>query len=186
MKELTIIGAVIGVVIDIPLIIGILKGKIKQNFLTYFLWGLLDFIVFMTIVFQHGQNFWLPLFYAMGSTTIAIFLVFKGQSEWSLVETIVVVLILICLFIWWQIGSRAANIVGVIALCIASIPQIISTFKDPLTTPTGIYLVYALAALLSFIGGEHWSVEDKLFPGGSLFLSILLAILSMRKGKINI
>ncbi|HAE36402.1 MAG: hypothetical protein UR85_C0001G0003 [Candidatus Nomurabacteria bacterium GW2011_GWF2_35_66] len=179
--NLSLIGGVIGLLVDIPLVIGILKGKIIQNYVTYFLWGVLDVIIFATIIFQNGKNFWLSLFYAVGSFTVAIFLVFKGQTKWTRIESMVIFLIIICMIIWWQIGSKAANIAAVVALGIASIPQILDTIKNPNFTPTGIYLIYSFAAFLSFVGGENWNVKDKLYPGGALVLSILITILSMRK-----
>lgn len=183
--NLSLIGGVIGLLVDLPLVIGILNGNIKQNFVTYFLWGVLDLVIFASIIFQNGHNFWLSFFYAVGSFIVAIFLVFKGQTKWTWIESMVVILIIICMFIWWQIGSKAANIAAVIALGIASIPQIFDTIKNPNFTPTGLYFVYSLASLLSFIAGENWNVKDKLYSGGAFFLSVLITILSMRKGKIN-
>jgi hypothetical protein len=94
-------------------------------------------------------------------------------------------LIIICLLVWWQIGSKEATIVSVVTLGVASIPQIILTFKDPVSTPTGLYLIYTFAALLSFIGGSNWDIKDKLYPSGAFILSLLLTILSMRKGRIE-
>lgn len=182
MEVLIISAGVIGIVVDIPLCLGIWKNQIRQNFVTYFLWGLLDTIVFVTIFLQ-GGNIWLPLGYAIGSLIVATFLLIKKQFSWTWVETLVVVLIIICLFIWWKEGARAATIASVAALGIASIPQIVETWKDPDGTPTNIYLVFTLAGLLSFIGGASWTIEDKLYPGAAFILSLLIALMSTRETK---
>lgn len=181
MKDLVLLSGIIGVLADIPLIVGILRNKVKQNCVTYILWGLLDFIVFFTIILQGGNNFWLPLGYAIGAFVIALLLVYKKQVSWSSIETMAVVLVGISVFFWFYLGDRAGNIVSVLALGIASIPQIVSTAKDPKTTPTGIWTVFALAGILSFIGGESWTVEDKLYPAVVMTFSLLITILSTRK-----
>lgn len=179
---LTVLAGIIGILVDIPLCRGIWKDQIRQNFVTYFLWGLLDAIVFVTILLQ-GGNIWLPLGYTIGSLIVAVFLLIKKQFSWTWVETLVVVLIAICLFIWWKEGARAATIASVAALGIASVPQIVETWKDPDATPTKIFFVFTLAGLLSFIGGASWTIEDKLYPGTAFILSLSIALISTRKTK---
>lgn len=181
---LVIIAGIIGVLVDIPLIIGILQKKIDQSFATYFLWGTLDAIAFVSIILQ-GGNFWLPLGYAIGALTVAGLLAFRGKVNWSWLESLVVVLCIICMIVWWQLGNKAATIASVAALGIASIPQIVGTYKDPKTTPTLIYFVFTLAGLLSFIGGENWTVEDKLYSGTAFLLSLSIALLSLRRPLVN-
>jgi hypothetical protein len=184
MEALIVISGIIAVIFDIPLIWGILNDKVKQNFATFFLWCILDGIAFITIMLQ-GKNFWLPLGYSIGSFAVAATLIYKKQVVWTWIERTVVGLIVVCLFIWWRAGDQAATIASVVTLGISSIPQIIDTFKDPKTTPTFVYMMFSLAGILSFIGGENWNIEDKFYAAGAAILSITIMLLSMRKINSN-
>lgn len=180
MKELAYLGAFVGMVFNIPLLIGVLNNKIKQNFVTYLLWGIMDIILVVTI-FRQGGNYWLPLGYGIGSLSVAIALMLKVRASWTRFQTMVVILTFCCMVVWVIIGNRAGNIATTVAIGIASIPQMRDTYKYPEETPTWLFFGFGLAALLSFFGSNDWTVEDKLFPLGSFIVCSIITILSTRK-----
>ncbi len=176
---LAIIGGVIGLLANVPLIFGIVSGKVKQSFLTYLLWGVLDGVALITIILQDG-NFWLPLGYMVGALLVAFSLVFKGRVEWGKIETLVLIFIGITLVFWAMFGSKVALISSVIALATASIPQIIQTCKKPKETPSWIYFLFTLSGVLSLWKGE-WNVENKLYSLNIILICFLIFLLSLRK-----
>lgn len=182
MDPLQILAAVIGIGANIPLFIGIYKNKIEQNFAAFMLWGLLDIIAATSTIFQ-GGNYMLPLGYGFTATTIAILLVFKKQVTWSWVETITAILVFACLIIWYMAGDKAGTIASSLAVVIAAIPQGVDTFKKPESTPTGIYSLFVVANVLSFIAGKSWTIEERFYSGCVVFLTIVLVVFSMRKSK---
>ena len=182
---LQLIGGIIGLLANIPLFVGIYQDKIRQSFATYLLWGILDLITSVTIILQHG-NYWLSVFYAFGALSIASLLMIKRQITWTWFETLVSALVSICVIVWYFEGERFALIASITSLLIASIPQIIQTLINPSLTPTGIYLVFSLASLLSFLGGKTFSLEEKLYPGTGLIMCLLIAFLSTRKSSLKI
>jgi hypothetical protein len=175
-----LIGGVVGLLVHIPLLYGIWKGTIKQSFATYGLWCVLDSITAYAIYSQEG-NFWLAFLYAVGAGATSISLVIKKCFEWGKLESFVLVLVIICIYIKYTNGEFYAMIFGVISLTIASIPQIINTFKRPAESPTGIYVVFCFANLLSLIGAKSFAIEQIIYPGSALILCLIITILSARK-----
>lgn len=181
MKEyLALIGGIIGVLTNIPLIVGIWQNKVKQSFSTWILWAALDIVAAVNIVLKHG-NYWLPLGYMFGSISVSFILLFKKQFSWSKIETFILILVLISIIVWITGGSYYAIIASTSGLAIASIPQIIETIKNPKGTPSGIYLLFCLANILSLLGAKNFNVEEILYSVSALVICFLVTILSFRK-----
>ncbi len=180
MNSYILIGAIIGILTYIPLCIKINRG-LKQNFLTWVLWGLLDGITFFSILLQDG-NFWLPGAYALGSCLISILLLIKLQEKsWTWFEKSVSGLVIVCLMIWYFAGTQMATIAGTAAVTIAGIPMLKDAYERPEEVPLGTYFMFFLANLLSTIGAKDWSIEERLYPASCTLYCFLLVILTLRK-----
>jgi hypothetical protein len=177
--DLQLIGGIVGVIVNIPLIISILLNKTKQSFITYALWSILDLIVAYSVYAQQG-NFWLPFLYGLSAGLVSIILVLKKQFSWGLFEWFILVLVIICLVVQYSFGEFWSMIASVASLSIASIPQIINTYKRPKDTPFLIYLGFSLAGLISLLGGKSFELKEILYPISALFICLLIAILSKR------
>ncbi len=66
MNVLVLAGSTVAILTYFPLWKQISGGKVKQNLLTWVLWGALDLLVALTIVVQHG-SWLLPTVYASGA-----------------------------------------------------------------------------------------------------------------------
>src|SRR5688572_13343149 len=131
----------ISILAYILLITALLRTKTEQSFAAFLLWALLDLIATITTILEHG-NYWLALSNAIGSTVITILLIYKKQVSWSWIESLTAVLVIICLIIWYTTGEQAGIIASSLAVVIASVPQMVDTYKKPETTPFGVYLVF--------------------------------------------
>jgi hypothetical protein len=178
--DLQLIGGILGLLIHIPLLHGIWSEKVKQSFATYGLWSILDLIAAYSIYSQNG-NFWLPLLYGIGAGLASISLLFKKSFSWGWIEWLVLTLVFLCILIQYQSGSFYSMIASVASLSIASIPQIIDTYKNPKNTPTIIYSIFCLANLLSLLGANSFKLEQILYASSALILCSIITILSMRK-----
>jgi uncharacterized membrane protein YgdD (TMEM256/DUF423 family) len=180
MEFLSPIGGIIGLAGFIMLIVALLRTDTEQSFAAFFLWALLDGIATITTIIQHG-NFWLALSNAIGSTAITLILIRKKQVSWSWIETMTAFLVVACLVIWYTGGERAGIVASSLAVVIASIPQMIDTFKKPEATPTLVYTIFLIGNILSVIGGKEWTIEERFYQCCGVFLCAVIAGFSIRK-----
>lgn len=174
------LAGAIGIVAYAVLITGLLKTNIQQSFAAYMLWSMLDSIATIT-TFLEGGNYWLPLSNTVGSFAVTILLIKKKQVSWSWVETGTAALVTICLLIWYAAGEQAGIISSSVAVVIASVPQMVDTYKKPSATPTKAYMIFLIANIVSLIAGKSWSMEERLYAACSVFLCLVIVMFSLRK-----
>lgn len=179
-NHLQIIAGVIGFITYCFLFFKILNSKAEQNFAAFLLWAILSIVLTITVLLEEG-NYWLSLGNVLGETAIAVLLFIKKQISWTWIETLTAVLLVACLIIWFFVGEIAAIVSASIATLIASIPQVVSTYKKPSTTPTGIYVAFLLANLLSLYAGKAWSIEERFYPSSAALLCFIITLFSMKK-----
>lgn len=85
---LAIIGALMAFVLYYPLVKGILRDEIEQNFVTWILWFLLDSIALGSLIFQ-GGNYLLLIGYCVGGFIVSCSLIYKKQIKWTAKEVFV-------------------------------------------------------------------------------------------------
>lgn len=181
MKDvLQLLAGVIGVLCYVPLIIGILRSTIEQSFVAFALWALLDIIATLTSILADG-NYWLPLSNALGASIVALLLATKKQVKWTWVETSTAILVIICLVLWSTLGENAGIVASSLAVVVASIPQMVDTYKKPNTTPTLVYLAFLFANILSFLAGKSWTIEERFYSACAIFLCLVISIFSLRR-----
>lgn len=188
MVPLQYIGGIMGIIANIFLFIAIYKNKenqtkVEQNFCFWMCLAILDIIVLITTIIKDG-NYLLPLSFAIGSICITFLLLYKKQIEWTIIETITIIFIFICLIIWWQFGEKAAIISSVTAISFCYLPQIKDTQKNPEKTPTKIYLIFTLSETISIVGGRDWSVQEQLYAISQLIAGLIIILFSLKKKKI--
>lgn len=153
----------------------------EQNFLTWFLWGTLDLIIAVTLIFQEG-NFLLVSVYAVGGFTTAFFIwKASGGFSWTRFDLFVVFLVFVSMVVWNRSGEWMATIVSTIAMLIASIPQLVDAWKKPWTMPLMAFLSYFVANVLTTVGGQDWSVKERFYPATCVALCLLFVLFSARR-----
>ena len=175
-------GSLLALITYFPLWYQIKVGKTEQNRLTWGLWAALDIIATLTIVIQKG-NFLLPVAYVIGSIVTVYFISRTGKkATWTWFETMVTVLVIICMIIWCLVNSRAATIASSSALLIAGIPQLVDAWKRPQEMPFLVYASYVIANGLSTAGGKNWSIEERFYPATATILCFLfIVVIFVRK-----
>lgn len=174
------LSGIIGIVAYSFLIIGIMKSKAQQNFVAFLLWAMLDSIATITTILK-GGNYWLSLSNALGAFIVAILLAIKKQISWSFIETTTAILVMICLIVWYFAGAKLGIIASSLAMVIASIPQMADTYKKPQKTPTGVYIIFLVANILSLIAGKKWTIEERFYAGCAVFICSTIVLISLKK-----
>ena len=181
MNALVWAGSILALLTYFPLWKQIRSGKAKQNLLTWALWGVLDAVVAATIIVQKG-NFLLPMVYTIGSMLTVYFILKTGnRAVWTWFETMVVLLTIASMMIWYFSGGKAAAVASTMAMCIAGIPQLVDAWKKPQDMPFLAYISYSIANCLSTAGGKSWAIKERFYPAGATVLSFLIAAFAARK-----
>lgn len=178
--DLQLLGGLLGIIIHIPLLVGIWSGKTRQSFTSYALWSALDFVAAYAIYAQNG-NFWLPFLYAIGAGLASVSLLLKKNFSWSNLDSLVVFLVIVCVLIQYKAGPFSAMIASVLSLTVASIPQVVDTYKNPNNTPSFIYSIFCLANITSLIGAKSFALEQTLYAGSALIICLVITLLSLKK-----
>ena len=164
-EALKLAGGFLALLLFLPLIIEILKEDARgQSCATWFLWGVLDTVLTISVIAQHG-NFWLPLGFAIGDVLLVFLLLAKGRFQWGKFETGILVLVLGCLAAWKLAGPRIATIAATLGICVAGLPGLLAMLKQPQRKVGNIWAAYALANALSFFGGTAMTIQERFAPG---------------------
>lgn len=180
MEYLQPLSGAIGIAAYLLLMLALLRSNSEQSFAAFLLWALLDGIATITIILEHG-NYWLALANAIGSAVITLLLIYKKQVSWSWIESMTALLVVVCLSIWYTAGEQAGIIASSLAVVIASIPQMVDTYRKPEATPRMVYFVFLSANILAFISGNAWTIEERFYAGCSVFLCSVIVGCSLRK-----
>lgn len=175
------LSVILGLSLFLPLAWQILKGKVRQNMATFILWGSLDGIATGSIFLQHG-NYQLPAAYTVGSMIIILCILRSRTIEWTWFESFVTILVVACIIGWKVSGPYMATVMSSTGLFLAGLPQLVNeAWKKPREFPTGLYLGYCAANILSTLGGKNWSVEERLYPVLAFAICALMVLASSRK-----
>jgi len=178
---LKISGGVLALLLFIPLIRAILKeGTEGQSCATWFLWGLLDIVLTISIVEQHG-NFYMPLGFAIGDLLVFVLLIVKGRFRWALFDTTIMLMVVGCIIGWKVAGPKLATISATLGVAIAIIPGLLEMFKHPQRTIGNVWAGYVLANVLSFFGGSAMTIEERFAPGVFALCSLAMFAASRKK-----
>src|SRR3989344_1949983 len=156
------------------------EDEVEQNFLTWFLWGILDLIIAIALIIQ-GGNFLLVSVYAAGGLVSAFFIWRINGFSWTWFDLFVVFLVFVSMVIWYHSGEWMATIVSTIAMLIASIPQLVDAWKKPENMPLVAYFSYFVANVLTTAGGQDWSVKERFYPVSAGAFCFLIAVMAARK-----
>jgi hypothetical protein len=164
-ESLRIAGGALALLLFIPLLRSINnEGAEGQSCATWFLWGLLDTVLTISVIEQRG-NFYLPLGFAIGDLLLVIFLLVKGRFRWGWFETAILVMVIGCVVGWKLAGPKIATVSATMGICIAGIPGLVAVLKNPQPKVGNVWAAYVLANLLSFLGGSAMTIEERFAPG---------------------
>lgn len=185
MNYFILAGGALGLVLFYPLCMKILRKESVQNPFTYFLWSSLDAVSAGSTYLEGGKYLQATLYAAGGMITFFCILRAKGPIKWTKFETLIALLAIFCIEVWILNDNMVAAIASLCALTIASIPQIVDTWKQPKDTPTLIYFGYTLSGLLATLGGKEVSVVEIGYPFLGFLVCSTITVFSLREFPIR-
>ena len=183
---LKIAGGLMALLLFIPLIMSVMKeGAEGQSCATWFLWGLLDTMLTISVIEQRG-NFLLPLGFAIGDILVVILLLMKGRVSWGRFETGILAMVIGCIVGWKLAGPKIATISATMGICVAGVPGLLAMLKHPQRKIGNVWAGYILANALSFFGGTAMTIEERFAPGVFALCALVMFAASRVKKPVEL
>jgi hypothetical protein len=165
-----------------PLVLGITRQEDKsQTAFTWTLYLILDCITMFTCKMEKGA--YIMLFgFAIGSLVMAVILLYQRRFGWTLLETITIILIVICVSFWQISGSYWAIRFSIAAESIVGIYLIIKTFKNPVVEYNFMgYVSFLIVSVLALFAAKNFSIPQIGFPFCETVLNVIILVPLIRK-----
>lgn len=182
------LGVIIGSIGGISYLIYTVKGKVKPNKVTFFLWALVPLIAFAAEIKQ-GVGIQSLMTFSVGFFPLAIFIAsfFNKKAEWKITnfDLICGAFSVIGLILWLvtKIGNIAI-IFSILADGLAALPTVIKSYKYPETESGWTYLTAAINATFTLLTINLWNFAHYGFPVYILIINmIIFSAIQFKIGK---
>ncbi len=176
-----IIGAVIFLIGSAGYVVDTIKGRVKPNRVTWFIWSLAPLIAFAAQIKQGiGMESLMTL--VIGLVPVLVFAAsFINKKAYWKIERLDVVcgLLSIVGLIIWQITKigNVAIIFSLIADFLAFFPTMVKSYFRPETENYLLYLANSVFALLTLLTIKNWSFANYAFPLYIFLATLILSII---------
>jgi hypothetical protein len=190
--NLVFLGAAIFFFGSIGYFVDTIKGKVKPNRVTWFIWSLAPLIAFIAQLKQGVGIHQALLTFMVGFIPLIIFIAsfVNKKAYWKIgkLDIICGVLSLVGLFLWYSTGTgNVAIFFAILADGLAAFPTVIKSFKFPETENWILYFANAISAGITLLTIKIWNPETFAFPLYIFLLTLLLAVLIKCKiGKLKV
>lgn len=188
-QNFVILGAVIATIGSFSYLVDTVRGRVKPNRVSFFMWSLAPLIAFGAEIRQ-GVGLQALMTFMVGflplTTFIASFV--NKQAEWKLTRFDLVcgVLSLLGLVFWYLTKSGDVAIVfSIVADGLAALPTIIKSYNYPETESAVPYFTGSISAAISVLTAKVWDLATVGFPLYILLVTLLISTLIQFKiGKL--
>jgi len=184
-----ILGVLIGFIGSLSYLIGTIRGKIKPNRVTWFLWALAPLIAFAAEI-KGGVGIQSLMTFIVGFGPLLVFLAsfINKESVWKLghFDFICGAFSVIGLFIWYMTrNGNFAIFFSILADGTASVPTMVKSFRFPETENYFAYLTSAINAAITLLTIDVWNFAHFGYPLYILIIcTIFVFLIKFRAGKI--
>jgi hypothetical protein len=187
-ENFVIVGVVIGAIGSLSYLIDTIKGKVKPNKVSFFLWAAAPLIAFAAEI-QKGVGIQSLMTFSVGFLPLTIFVAsfFNKKSEWKLRRfDLVCGAFSVVGLIFWLI-TKEGNVAitfSIMADGLAALPTITKSYSFPETESGWPYLTGAISAALTLLTITDWSFAHYGFPVYILIVCLIIFFLvQFRIGK---
>lgn len=166
-KELIGAAAVIlGLIGYVPYILDILRGTTRPHVYTWFVWGVIGFVIFaLQYTAGAGPGAWVGLVMSILSFLVCALGLRHGKRDITYGDTAFLIVSLIALGCWLLVDQPVLAMVLLVVTSILSfIPTVRKSWHDPHSETLTTYITIALRHLLSFFAITNYSILTWLFP----------------------
>jgi hypothetical protein len=164
-----------------------LKGEVKPNKVTWFLWFVAPTLAFTAQISQGVGLVSLTTFVA-GFIPLIIFLAsfFNKSANWKLEKRDLLcgILSIVGLVLWLltRIGNLAIFL-SISASFLASFPTLVKAYKFPNTESSTIYIIGAVTSVIALLTLTKWNFQYYAFPLYLLLINVLISIILLSNSK---
>lgn len=183
------VGAIFSLIGQISYISDTLKGRVKPNRVTWFLWAVIPAIALLAEIKQ-GVGLPVLMTFMVGFGPLLIFLAsfINKKAYWkiSVLDIICGLISILGVVLWQIVGSgNLAILFSIIADFVAGIPTMVKSYHAPESENYMPFLFSAINALLTLLALKVWNFAHYAFPLYILFACLVLIVLiKFRVGKI--
>lgn len=185
-----ILGAIIGLIGALSYLIDTVKGKVKPNRVTFFLWALAPLIAFAAEIKQ-GVGIQALMTFMVGFIPLIIFIAsfVNKKSYWKLgwFDFLCGALSLIGLSLWYVTkNGNHAIMFSILADVLASLPTFVKSYYYPKTESAFPYLFGVINALIVLLTIKTWNLANYGFPIETVLInSIIFTLVRFELSKKN-
>ena len=190
-ENFVFLGAIIFLFGSIGYFVDTIKGKVRPNRVTWFIWSLAPIIAFIAQLKQGVEIHQSLLTFMVGFIPLIIFIAsfINRKAYWQIGKLDIVcgVMSLVGLFLWYITGTgNIAIFFSIVADGLAALPTVVKSYKFPETENYFLYFTNAISAGITLLTIKVWNFETFSFSLYIFLLTSLLAILIKFKiGKLK-
>ncbi|HEY0908422.1 MAG TPA: hypothetical protein VGE35_03690 [Candidatus Paceibacterota bacterium] len=174
--KLRFLSVLIGSLAYLHLVIMTARGTGEGLSLTTFaLWSALAWITSITMYKQKVSPV-VPAIFATGATATTAVLLAKGRYGWTGFDTLIAILVFLCVVLWMTKGPMWALVLSVVAAVIAAVPFIVMSWQSPATIPIIANSGFLITNVLAFASAKEWTLKDRLYSGANIIVCLLLVL----------
>ncbi len=174
---------------DFTYLVYTIKGRVKPNKVTWFLWAVAPLLAFAA-QFREGVGLSSLTTFAFGALPLFIFLAsfLNKKAYWKVTgfDLICGALAIVGLILWQitQVGNLAI-LFGIAADGLAAVPTVIKSYQSPETENYQVYLFNPIGAVITLLAVKTWDFTHYAFPLYIFFIGLILVLLiKFKLGKI--
>ena len=180
-QNFVIVGTILAAIGTFSYLVDTVKGKVKPNRVSFFLWALGPLIAFAA---ELKQGVGLPalMTFTVGFLPLTIFFAsfVNQQAKWKLTrfDFACGALSLLGLLLWYLTKSgNVAIIFSILADGLATLPTVVKSFNFPETESAWPYIGDSLAAVITLLTVKVWDLPNVGFPLYILLITLVIAVL---------
>lgn len=151
-------------------------GQVALTWLLYFLLDIITMLVTTKSLIKAG-GFQILFGSAIVSLLMFIILLRKKKIIWTWFETGIVILIFICISIWFTKGPYEAVIWGIISESIVGVYLLVKTIKLPVVEYNLLgYTFFLLACIIAVLDAPDWSLHEIGYPASEVIITLFTII----------
>lgn len=175
---LIISGIVVNGLGTLSYVIGTLKGQIKPNKVTFFVWSVAPFVAFLAQVNQGvGVQALMTLSVSIFPLNVFVASFFNKKAYWRLTRRdLICGLLSLAGLVFWYL-TKVGNIAIVFSLLsegLATLPTVIKAYRHPRTEQAWPWLASTTSGVLTLITITTWDFAHFAFP---LFYSLEMLVI---------
>ncbi len=187
LQSLIFVGIFINFLGVISYIKDILKGKVKPNRVTFFMWSFAPFVAFAAQIEKGvGAQAWMTLSVGIFPLLILIASFLNKKAYWKLTtfDMTCGALSMLGLLLWYITKEgNVAILFTIIADGLAALPTLVKAYHHPETETSWPWLASSIGGVLTLLTITTWNFEHYGFPLS--YLIIVLAIYLVTQFKLG-